>query len=93
MGLQTFDMAKMFGLQGKSYATMDVPDFIGSQLGWTITQFQEQVPEPHYILGTGLGWTDPEMLGLTYFTACFNEISFMESQGGSTRSRTHKAQF
>lgn len=82
MGLQTFDMAKMFGLQGKSYATMDVPDFIGSQLGWTITQFQDRFPNLHYILGTGLGWTDPEMLGLTYFTACFNEISFMESQGG-----------
>jgi len=79
----TISLADRFGIRGKSFADMNTPDFIGSQLGWTIGQFQARFPNYHYVLDTVLGWTDPEILGLTYFTAAYNEAGFLQYESGA----------
>lgn len=74
------DLGKMFGLRGKYYSNIDVPDIIGSQLGHDITWFQDRFPGLYAALN-GSGWSASDMLGLTYFSACINEVGFIGNSG------------
>jgi hypothetical protein len=76
MGAYTYDLQQMFGLGQKPFTDLNVKDFCGADLGMTIVDFQTTFPAYYGVLN-GLGWSDSEILGLTYFTACINEVGYM----------------
>lgn len=83
-----FDLGILFGITGKSYGQMDVPDFCnvgcpGFPSGMTISDFQTKFPNLYYVLHTDLGWSNSDMLGLTYFAAAVNELGFITYANGT----------
>lgn len=79
------DLKKMYGLRQKpgnfiwngSYNAYNTPtcyEILGSQLGADIQFVQDRFPR-FYAMVHHLGWSDAEILQMTYFTACFLDAS------------------
>jgi len=81
----TIDLGKVFGLRGKSALgpAYDVPDILGSQLGWNASMAQARFPNFYYAAITDLGWTTSDFLDKTYFTCAINEAGLMGYQAGA----------
>lgn len=88
--LPSLDLGKLFpGVAGKTYANMDVQkDIVGDECfgfpgGMSIGDFQTVFPNFYHVLHTDLGWSDAEILGLTYFACAWNELGFMTYESGA----------
>jgi hypothetical protein len=88
----SLDLSVMFGLQRAAFADIGVKGYCGTgpipytsfgggfTTGMTIGEFAALFPNYWYMLDTVLGWSDPQILGLTYFTACVNEATLLAYQ-------------
>ena len=79
----TIDLGAMFNIRPKTYANMNNIDQCGPDLGMVIADFIDLFPNYYDVLSVELGWSDADILKLTYFTAAFNEIGFLAWNGGS----------
>lgn len=86
--LPTLDIGLLFNIVGKSNGNMNTPDFCGVSCpgypsGMSITDFATEFPNYYYVLHTDLGWSNSDCLGLTYFTAAWNELGFFTYAEGT----------
>ncbi len=71
----TIDLGQRYGVGQKNALEITDKQFLGADLGYTISDFASAFPAYYGVLN-GLGWSSSDMLGLTHFTAAFNDASF-----------------
>ncbi len=71
-----YDLGKLFGLGQKAPGDLYNLQQIGPDMGWTITDFANVFYAYYDVLKNDLGWSDSEILDLTFPTACINEVGY-----------------
>lgn len=77
------DLGQMFGLRQQSWAQLSDPLICSSgSVGFSISTMEDRFPNyVQFLRALPWAFSDPEILGLTYFTCAYNEAA-LRSEGG-----------